>query len=72
MTDNFYKSAQDAEAALTATYGSFGDLYALSTNLCSSDFQDDQTWAKPVVGRNVYPLFNYDPDYSAQKALAVN
>lgn len=69
MTDNFYQSAQDAEAALTAVYGSLGDLYALSSNLCSGDFQDDQTWAKPVVGRNVFPLFTYDPDYSALKSF---
>jgi hypothetical protein len=69
MTDNFYQSAQDAEAALTAVYGSLGDLYALSANLCSGDFQDDQTWAKPVVGRNVFPLFTYDPDYSALKSF---
>lgn len=69
MTTNFYQSPQDAEAALIAAYGPLADLYVLSTNLCSADFQDDQTWAKPVVGRNVYPLFTYDPDYSAQKSF---
>jgi hypothetical protein len=69
MTTNFYQSPQDAEAALTAAYGPLGDLYVLSTNLCSADFQDDQTWAKPVVGRNVFPLFTYDPDYSALKSF---
>ncbi|WP_336515037.1 RagB/SusD family nutrient uptake outer membrane protein [Pollutibacter soli] len=69
MVDNYYKSAGDAEAALVAAYAPLADLYSLSANLISADFQDDQTWAKPVVGRNVYPLFTYDPDYSAQKSF---
>ncbi len=69
MTTNFYQSAQDAEAALIAAYGPLADLFVLSTTVISGDFQDDQTWAKPVVGRNVYPLFTYDTDYSAQKSF---
>ncbi len=69
MVDNFYQSARDAEAAIVAAYGPLAELYVLSCNLISADFQDDQTWAKPVVGRNVYPLFTYDPDYSAQKSF---
>lgn len=69
MTSSFYQSARDAEDALVASYGPLAELYNLSTNLISADFQDDQTWGKPVVGRNVYPLFTYDPDYSAQKSF---
>jgi len=67
--NNFYKSAQDAEAAITAAYGPIADMNAQSCVTLASDFSNDQTWPKPVVGRNVYAIFTYDVDYSAQKSF---
>lgn len=69
FTENFYRSAQDAEAALTAAYGPISDLYIGPAALLSSDLSADQTYPRAVVGRNTLTLFSYDPDYSTQKSF---
>ena len=69
FTNNFYKSAQDAEAALTAAYGSLSDLYYGPPALITSDFSADQTYPRAVVGRNTLTLFSYDVDYTSQKSF---
>ncbi|QHV94326.1 RagB/SusD family nutrient uptake outer membrane protein [Spirosoma endbachense] len=69
ITTNFYKSAQDAEAALTAAYGSINDLFDQAPFVFGSDFAGDQLWVKPVVGRNVFALYSYDTDYSGPKSF---
>ena len=69
FTTNFYKSAQDAEAALTAAYGSIADLYYGPVAVLASDFSADQTYPRGVVGRNTYTLFSYDQDYTTQKSF---
>ena len=69
FTTSFYKSAQDAEAALTAAYGSMSDLYYGPPALIVSDFSADQTYPRAVVGRNTLTLFSYDVDYTSQKSF---
>ena len=69
FTTSFYKSAQDAEAALTAAYGSISDLYYGPPALIVSDFSADQTYPRAVVGRNTLTLFSYDVDYTSQKSF---
>lgn len=69
FTTNFYKTPQDAEAALTAAYGALSYLYwGPCIGLCS-DFSADQTYPRPVVGRNTLTLFSYDVDYTTQKSF---
>lgn len=70
FTTNFYKSAQDAESALTAAYGSLSDLYFGPPALIVSDFSADQTYPRAVVGRNTLTLFSYDVDYTSQKSFS--
>lgn len=65
FTDNFYQTAGDAEAAITAVYGGIGDLYSGPAPLMNSDFSADQVYPRPVVARNTYTLYTYDPAYSA-------
>lgn len=65
FTDTFYKTGQDAEAAITAVYGAIGDLYAGPAPLMSSDYSADQVYPRPVVARDTYTLFSYDAPYSA-------
>ncbi|MBN8823271.1 MULTISPECIES: RagB/SusD family nutrient uptake outer membrane protein [unclassified Spirosoma] len=69
ITTDFYKSSQDAEAALTAAYGSINDLFDQAPMVLASDFAADQLWVKPVVGRNVFALYSYDSDYSSSKSF---
>ena len=69
ITTNFYKSAQDAEAALTAAYGSINDLFDQAPLVFASDFAGYQLWVKPVVGRNVFALYSSDTDYSGPKSF---
>lgn len=68
FTENFYKTASDAEAALTAVYGPMVNLY-LTAATGASDFSADQTYPRPVVGRDTYTLFSYDPNYTTQKSF---
>ncbi len=68
-TNQFYKTAEDADAALLAVYGALGDLYAGPAPLMVSDFSADQVYPRPVVGRDTYTLFSYDPEYSAVRSF---
>lgn len=65
FTSNFYKTAGDAEAAITAAYGDMAELYAGPAALMVPDFSADQVYPRAVVARNTYTLFTYDPAYSA-------
>lgn len=65
FTDTFYKTAGDAEAAITAAYGDLAELYAGPAALMVPDFSADQVYPRAVVARNTYTLFTYDPAYSA-------
>jgi hypothetical protein len=67
--NQFYKTAEDAEAALQAVYGTVGDLYAGPAPLMVPDFSADQVYPRPVVGRDTYTLFSYDPEYSAVRSF---
>ncbi|WP_343674052.1 RagB/SusD family nutrient uptake outer membrane protein [Chitinophaga sp.] len=69
FTDNFYKTASDAEAALTAVYGPMTSLYS-TAGTGASDFSADQIYPRPVVGRDTYTLFSYDPNYTTQKSFS--
>jgi hypothetical protein len=66
FTTNFYKTASDAQGALTAAYGPLANLYYGPAALMASDFSADQTYPRPVVGRDSYTLFAYDVNYTAQ------
>lgn len=64
-TENFYQTAEDAEAALAAVYNELADLYSGPSALIVPDFSADQVYPRPVVGRDTYTLFSFDPQYSA-------
>ena len=68
-TEKFYKSANDAEAAITAAYGPFGDMYSGPAANLIADFSADQVYPRPVVARNTFTLFNYDPNFTSQKSF---
>lgn len=65
FTDNYYKTAGDAEGAITAVYGALATMYAGPGPLMFSDFSTDQVYPRPVVARDVFALFTYDAAYSA-------
>lgn len=65
----YYKTAADAEGAITAAFAPLADLY-FTAGTCASDFSADQTYPRAVVGRNTLTLFNYDPNYTTQKSFA--
>lgn len=69
-TDNFYKSGPDAEVAIAAAYGPLASLYGGPAPLMISDFSADQVYPRPVVARNTFTLFNYDPNYTSQKSFS--
>jgi len=69
FTDAFYATASDAEAGLTAVYGPMVDLYNTAGTF-ASDFSADQIYPRPVVGRDTYTLFSYDPNYTTQKSFS--
>ena len=69
FTDAFYATASDAEAGLTAAYGPMVDLYNTAGTF-ASDFSADQVYPRPVVGRDTYTLFSYDPNYTTQKSFS--
>ncbi len=55
----FYTSASDAEAALTAAYTPITDLYGrVGTQL--PDYSADQSFPRAVVGRDQLTVFSYD------------
>ena len=70
FTEQFYKTGQDAEAAITAVYDQQANLYAGPATLLASDFSADQIYPRAVVGRNTLTLFNYDPNYTTQKSFS--
>ncbi|GAA5225283.1 RagB/SusD family nutrient uptake outer membrane protein [Membranihabitans marinus] len=69
FTEDFYKTESDSEAGLTAAYGALQNLYN-TAGTGASDFSADQTYARPVVGRDVYALFNYDQNYTTQRSFS--
>lgn len=69
FTDNFYKTASDAEGALIAVYGPMADMYNTAAT-CASDFSADQMYPRPVVGRDTYTLFSYDDNFTTQKSFS--
>ncbi|GAB3570692.1 RagB/SusD family nutrient uptake outer membrane protein [Spirosoma luteolum] len=57
--DQFYTSAADAEAALTAAYAPVTDLYSrVGTQV--PDYSADQCFPRAVVGREQLTVFSYD------------
>ncbi len=69
-TETFYKTPQDAEAALAAVYTAMADMFGGPAPLIISDLSADQVYPRPVVGRDTYTLFSYDPDYTAARSYS--
>jgi hypothetical protein len=67
-TEAFYKTALDSEKGLIAVYGPLGDMSVGPAFTVVGDFSDDQTYPRPVVGRNTLTLFTYDANYTVQKS----
>ena len=67
-TESFYKTASDAEKGLIAVYDPLADLEAGPALTMASDFSADQSYPRPVVGRNTLTLFSYDANYTVQKS----
>jgi hypothetical protein len=66
-TVNFYKTAADAQAALTAAYDPIADMYSGPAAVLVSDLSADQTYPRVAVSRNSLTLFTYDVNYTAQR-----
>lgn len=66
-TSNFYKTAADAEAAITAAYDPIADMYNGPAAVLVSDMSADQTYPRVAVSRNTLTLFTYDVNYTAQR-----
>ncbi len=67
-SENFYQTSGDAETALIAAYDPIATMYNAAVH--SVDFSTDQIYPRPVVARDTYTLFSYDPNYSAQKSFS--
>lgn len=67
-TEAFYKTALDAEKGLIAAYDPLADMNGGPAMTLASDFSADQTYPRPVVGRNTLTLFTYDQNYTVQKS----
>ena len=67
-SENFYRTSGDAETALVAAYDPLATMY--STAVHAGDWGTDQIYPRPVVARDTYTLFSYDPNYSAQKSFS--
>lgn len=67
-TDDFYKTAADAEKGLVSVYGALGGLGGGPAMTLVADFSDDQTYPRGVVGRNTLTQFTYDVNYTTQKS----
>lgn len=65
-TENFYKTASDAEAAITAAYDPLADMYNGPAAVLVPEFSADQTYPRVAVSRNTLTLFSYDAVYSGQ------
>lgn len=70
FTEQFYRTGQDAEAAIAAVYDQLAALYSGPAAVLASDLSADQTFPRPVVGRNTLTLFNYDPNYTTQRSFS--
>jgi starch-binding outer membrane protein, SusD/RagB family len=67
-TEEFYKTASDAEKGLIAVYGGLASLGGGPALTLIADFSDDQTYPRGVVGRNTMTQFTYDVNYTTQKS----
>jgi starch-binding outer membrane protein, SusD/RagB family len=67
-TENFFRTPGDAETALIAAYDPIATMYNAAVH--SVDFSTDQVYPRPVVARDTYTLFTYDPNFSAQKSFS--
>ena len=67
-TEDFYKTAADAEKGLIAVYGPLASMGNGPAFTLVADFSDDQTYPRGVVGRNTLTLFTYDVNYTTQKS----
>lgn len=65
-TENFYKTSGDAETALIAAYDPIATMYNAAVH--GVEFSADQVYPRPVVARDSYTLFTYDPNFSAQRS----
>jgi hypothetical protein len=68
-TKDFYSTAAEAEAAITAVYGNLYVMYSSGAPFFASDWSADQTFPRNVVGRNTLTQFTYDPIYSVQNSF---
>ena len=66
FTENFYKTASDAEKGLIAVYSSLADMYRGPAGVMVPEYSADQTYPRAVVGRNTLTLFTYDANYTTQ------
>ncbi len=66
-TENFFITPGDAETALIAAYDPIASMYNAAVH--SVDFSTDQVYPRPVVARDTYTLFTYDPNFSSQKSF---
>ncbi|MCL6260847.1 RagB/SusD family nutrient uptake outer membrane protein [Aquiflexum sp. TKW24L] len=67
-TENFFKTPGDAETALISAYDPIATMYSAAVH--AVDFSTDQIYPRPVVARDTYTLFTYDPNFSAQKSFS--
>jgi hypothetical protein len=68
-TKDFYSTAAEAEAAISAVYGNLYVMYSSAAPLFASDWSADQTFPRNVVGRNTLNTYAYDPAYSVQTSF---
>lgn len=68
-TKDFYSNAAEAEAAISAAYGSLYVMYSSGAPFFASDWSADQTFPRNVVGRNTLTQFSYDAAYSVQNSF---
>ncbi|MCW3087348.1 MAG: carbohydrate-binding protein SusD [Sediminibacterium sp.] len=67
-TKDFYSTASEAEAALTAVYGNLYVMYSSGSPLFVGEWSADQMFPRNVVGRNTLTVFSYDAAYSVQNS----
>jgi len=65
-TKDFYSTASEAEAAITAVYGQLYVMYSSGSPLFVAEWSADQMFPRNVVGRNTLTVFSYDPLFSVQ------
>lgn len=67
FTVGFYKTPNDAQAALVAAYDPLAAMYRGPATIMASDFSADQCYPRIVVGRNTLTSFSYDANYTQQR-----